>query len=108
LTAADLKGLGVPVDGDEPVFAEPWEASAFALAVQLHAQGAFTWAEWAAALAEAIKAMPDAPYYEAWLFALEGLVKQRGLTDGAALAGRKAAWEDAYRTTPHGRPVELR
>ena len=29
-------------------------------------------------------------------------------TDSAALAERKDAWEHAYETTPHGKPVELR
>ena len=30
-----------------PVFAEPWQAQAFALAVRLSEQGHFTWKEWA-------------------------------------------------------------
>jgi nitrile hydratase accessory protein len=106
LSGPDLAALRVPIEGAEPVFAEPWEAQAFALAVELNARGAFTWTEWAAALAQAISAAPAAPYYESWLAALERLAKGKGLTDGAAMAGRKAAWEEAYRTTPHGKPVE--
>ena len=39
-------------DAEGPVFAEPWQAQAFALAVKLSEQGHFTWKEWAAALAE--------------------------------------------------------
>ena len=35
-----------PVDEDGPVFNEPWEARAFALAVSLRDQGLFTWTEW--------------------------------------------------------------
>src|SRR5205085_257896 len=31
----------------------------------------------------------------------------KGLADPAALITRKEAWTEAYRTTPHGRPVEL-
>ena len=104
----DLAALKVPIDGDEPVFAEPWEAQAFALAVQLHAQGAFTWPEWAAALAAEIAEAPAAPYYESWLAALETLTVAKRLTDSAALHERKHAWEHAYETTPHGKPVELR
>src|SRR3546814_19319095 len=53
---ADLPGL--PHTGNGPVFREPWEAQAFAMAVKLHETGAFTWPEWAAALARAIE---DAP-----------------------------------------------
>jgi len=92
------------------VFEEPWQAQAFALAVQLHRQGAFTWTEWARALAAEITAAgPDdgAAYYQRWLAALEGLVAAKGLVGAAELAARKTAWDEAYRTTPHGRPVGL-
>jgi nitrile hydratase accessory protein len=105
----------LPRDEGGPIFAEPWQAQAFALAVRLSEQGHFTWTEWAAALAEELKAAvnrgePDdgTHYYEHWLNALEGLVKQKGLTDSGALLDRKEAWADAYRHTPHGKPVELR
>ncbi len=46
----------LPRDDDGPVFAEPWQAQAFALAVKLSEQGYFTWKEWASALADEIKA----------------------------------------------------
>ena len=78
----------LPRDTDGPVFAEPWHAQAFALAVRLSELGHFTWKEWAAAL--------------------ERLVAAKGLTDAAALAARKEAWADAYRHTPHGKPVVLK
>jgi nitrile hydratase accessory protein len=93
------------------VFAEPWQAQAFALALQLHEQGAFTWAEWAQALSERLKAAgpndDGSRYYEHWLATLEDLVTGKQLAAGSALAERKHAWEDAYRRTPHGHPVEL-
>jgi len=99
---------------DEPVFAEPWQAQAFALAHQLHAEGAFSWNEWAAALSAELKAAEargesddGSRYYEHWLAALEGLVTERGLAAPRDLTERKAAWAEAYRRTPHGRPVEL-
>ena len=104
----------LPRDEDGPVFAEPWQAQAFALAVRLSAQGHFTWKEWAAALAEELKADaergdPDdgSRYYHCWLTALERLVVAKRLSDAAALLARKDAWVDAYRQTPHGKPVEL-
>ena len=104
----------LPVDAEGPVFAEPWQAQAFALAIQLHATGAFSWTDWAAALSAELKAAdgrgePDdgSHYYEHWLAALERLVTQQGLAAAEALAARKAAWADAYRQTPHGKPVEL-
>lgn len=113
--AARLAALPkVPRDDGGPVFAEPWQAQAFALAVKLSEQGHFTWKEWAAALAHELKAAADrgepddgSHYYEHWVAALEGLVTAKGLTDRHALEERKDAWADAYRHTPHGKPVEL-
>ncbi|HUI77827.1 MAG TPA: nitrile hydratase accessory protein, partial [Bryobacteraceae bacterium] len=46
----------LPRDEGGPVFGEPWQAQAFALAVRLSAQGHFTWKEWADALAAELKA----------------------------------------------------
>jgi nitrile hydratase accessory protein len=112
-----LAGLPLlPRDQGEPVFAEPWQAQAFALAVKLSDQGHFTWKEWANALADELKSAanrgePDvdgSQYYHHWLAALERLVTEKGLADQAALAARKDAWADAYRHTPHGKPVELK
>jgi nitrile hydratase accessory protein len=104
----------LPGGEDGPVFAEPWQAQAFALAVKLSELGYFTWSEWAAALAAEIKAAAErgeaddgSRYYEYWLAALERLAAAKGLTDPAALAARKTAWAEAYRKTPHGQPVEL-
>ena len=96
------------------MFAEPWQATAFALAVQLSAEGHFTWKEWAAALANELKTaesrgQPDdgSRYYQHWLATLERLVAEKGLSDAATLSARKQAWADAYRHTPHGQPVEI-
>ena len=110
---ADLPRL--PHDAEGPVFAEPWQAQAFALAIQLSEQGYFTWKEWAAALAAELKSAADrgepddgTRYYEHWLAALEKLVTAKGLTDESALKERKEQWADAYRHTPHGKPVVLK
>lgn len=103
-----LAALLPAVEG--PTFAAPWQAHAFALAVRLHEQGVFTWTEWADALARALAADggddPDA-YYRAWLVALEALARDRGLASAVALTARREAWADAYRRTPHGKPVTL-
>jgi len=104
----------LPRDEGGPVFAEPWEAQAFALAVKLSEQRHFTWKEWAGALADELKAAADrgepddgSRYYHHWQAALERLVAEKGLADPASLRARKEAWADAYRHTPHGKPVEL-
>lgn len=107
--APDLAVLpAIPRDEDGPVFREPWEARAFAMAVSLHARGVFTWTEWAAALAREIKADDDASgYYALWLSALEGLVREKGVATAAALAETASAWKHAAEHTPHGQPIEL-
>ena len=101
-------------DGERPVFREPWQAQAFALAVRLSEAGCFSWGEWTAALSEEIKAAqergdPDRgdTYYEHWLAALERLCAQKGLVAVTALQRRKEEWRHAYMHTPHGQPVEL-
>jgi nitrile hydratase accessory protein len=113
--AERLAALRLPRDEEGPVFAEPWQAQAFALAVKLSDEGHFTWNEWASALADELKGAADrgepddgSRYYEHWLATLERLVLQKGLTDRKALNDRKEAWADAYRHTPHGSPVELK
>lgn len=104
----------LPRDEGGPVFAEPWQAQAFALAVELCAHGHFTWKEWASALANELKSAADrcdpddgSRYYEHWLAALECLVTEKALSNPEELLARKQAWADAYHHTPHGRPVEL-
>src|ERR1700727_3145790 len=76
---------GIPRDGDGPVFREPWEAQAFAMALALHGRGLFTWKEWAATLADEIRRAqqggdPDTgeTYYRHWLATLERLIAEKG------------------------------
>ena len=105
---------GQPRDGDGPVFAEPWQAQAFALTLKLHEAGHFTWREWAEALSAEIAAArasgdPDLgdTYYWHWLAALERLAAEKGLAQSGELGARKAAWKRAFLSTPHGQPVAL-
>jgi nitrile hydratase accessory protein len=114
LSTLDLNLPRLPREQEGSAFAEPWQAQAFALAVRLSEEGHFTWKEWAAALADELKAAADraepddgSHYYHHWLAALERLVIAKHLTDQAALLTRKEAWANAYRHTPHGKPVEL-
>ena len=106
---------GLPRDDQgSPVFREPWEAQAFAMAVRLHEAGHVTWPEWAAALTEQIRNAQTAgdpdlgdTYYRHWLAALECLVAAKGLVSLGELADRKDAWAEAARVTRHGEPIEL-
>ena len=97
-----------------PVFAEPWQAQAFAMTLQLHARGLFSWPEWAGALSAQIAAAQaggDADlgntYYQHWLAALEALVAAKGSASAAALQRHATAWAQAAERTPHGQPILL-
>jgi nitrile hydratase accessory protein len=112
-TAAATAIPDIPRDQDGPVFREPWEAQAFAIAVALHARGLFTWIEWAAALAAQIKRAQAAgdedtgeTYYRHWLATLEHLVVDKGVATAATLQRYSDAWDHAADRTPHGTPIE--
>jgi nitrile hydratase accessory protein len=105
----------LPLDGEGPVFAAPWEAHAFAMVLTLYDKGLFTWPEWAAALSNQIKAAqaagdPDTgeTYYLHWLAALEGMLAAKNITTPQVLAHYHRAWGAAAHRTPHGAPIELR
>ncbi len=105
----------IPRTAEGPVFREPWEAQAFALALSLHEQGLFTWPEWAATLGDEIKKAqaagdPDTgeTYYHHWLNTLERIVAEKGVTTAQQLDRTRDAWEHACERTPHGTPIELR
>ncbi len=113
-SAEDLPRLPWEAE-DGPVFKEPWQASAFAMAVALSESGAFTWSEWVECLSAEIAAAkrsgdPDLGdrYYEHWLRALEKLVIDKGLGSEAELAGLRHDWTEAAIHTPHGQPVALK
>jgi len=105
---------GLPRDEQGPVFREPWEAQAFAMALALQQRGLFTWSEWAAALGEEIKRAqragdPDTgeTYYRHWLATLERLVAEKGVASKENLERYRDAWDRAADRTPHGTPIEL-
>jgi nitrile hydratase accessory protein len=93
-------------DDPGPVFAEAWQAQAFAMVVKLHERGIFTWREWAAALAAEIKENRG-EYYEQWLSALEKLAERKELMSREERESRIDEWDHAARATPHGQPIEL-
>ena len=116
-TASDVTKAvpSIPRDADGPVFREPWEAQAFAMALALHARGLFSWNEWAAALADEIRRAqaagdPDSgeTYYRHWLATLETLVADKGVATPETLHRYRDAWDHAADRTPHGSPIELK
>ena len=99
----------LPRDEEGPVFNEPWEAHAFALAVHLSEIGCFSWPEWSASVSREIQGARgrDDPrsYYLHWLTALERLCVEKGLVSHADLQRRKEEWRQSYLHTPHGQEV---
>ena len=109
MNSPDLDKLqGIELQDNEPVFNEPWEAQAFAMAVNLHQNGAFGWDEWADALSSEIHSGTDRAYYHHWLSTLEKLVTDKALTTKADLETTKVRWEQAAAATPHGEPIVLK
>ncbi|UCI16642.1 nitrile hydratase accessory protein [Mesorhizobium sp. B2-1-8] len=101
----------LPAGLDAPVFAEPWQAEAFAMTVALHDKGLFSWGEWADALSAEVKkpgaAADGHDYYEHWLAALEGLLASKALAAKPDVDSMAQAWERAAHATPHGKPILL-
>ncbi len=107
LPVQDGKGTGT-------VFSEPWQAHAFAMTLQLHEKGLFTWPEWAAALTQEISNAQQAgdtdtgaTYYTHWLNALEAMVLTKQWGTAEQIHDLEHAWEDAATRTPHGQPIVL-
>ncbi len=103
IAGSDLKKTPfIPHDEAGPVFNAPWEAKAFAMALDLHKRGVFTWSEWCETLAEEIRSAqaagdPDLgdTYYKHWLSALERLMTTKQVTDAQTLLAAKEDWRAA-------------
>lgn len=81
---ADLPLL--PRDSDGPVFAEPWQAQAFAVVVELTEAGTISREEWADCLAAVLQEATERGqydtgerYYDHWLTALERIIVEKNL-----------------------------
>ena len=97
-------------EGD-PVFAEPWQAVAFAMTVRLHEKGVFSWSEWAEALSAELyrpgRKADASDYYDCWVAALSRLVTELAIASGRELETLTKSWQRAAEATPHGRPIIL-
>ena len=93
-----VKALPIGIDADVK-FAEPWEAKAFAIIVELSLAGHFSWFDWVdcfskeVAAATALEAAGAAShtYYEQWLNAAETLLIEKGMTSKAQLQAKRFA-----------------
>jgi len=120
LTLEDIAqqcGGNMPLPAQEAnrtVFAEPWQAHAFAITLELHEKGLFTWPEWAASLTGEIQKAQSAgdadtgtTYYTHWLNALETMVLAKQLGTADQIHDLEHAWEAAAARTPHGQAIVL-
>ena len=105
----------------EQVFAAPWHAEVFALAVHLNEAGHFCWVEWSRRFGNNLagtrsnKASGDGGqgldgsenYYQIWLQTLIEIMQEKEIVDLETLDALKAQWINAYTQTPHGHPITL-
>jgi len=85
-------------DESAPVFREPWEAQAFALALSLHERGVFAWNEWATALSAEIKKAQATPLVKDRIAALAGETLDMPLADiKPFLKAEIARWADVVK-----------
>ena len=120
--ASDLPGLSS--DGDEPVFANPWQAQIFALVVGLYQRGCFSWGEWTETLATEIAAVsangendnnnankaesgPGDACCRMWVIVLARLLMNKTIVYSGDIPNRVKEWRNAYLNTSHGNPVTL-
>ena len=101
-------------DEQQPVFAEPWEAHAFAIVVKLSEKGLLKWSEWSDVLAKEIKKAKDQgqpdfgkTYYQFWLSALETILLDKNILKKSDLKSKMEQWHSVYLSTTHGNPVKL-
>jgi nitrile hydratase accessory protein len=87
--------MALPRQNGELVFATPWEARAFGLAIALQESGIYAWREFSAALAAEIaraeQAGDTSTYYERWLSGLEKLLVANGLVTPSEISDRMAS-----------------
>ncbi|MCP5025013.1 MAG: nitrile hydratase subunit beta [Actinomycetia bacterium] len=85
-------------DDGEPIFDEPWQGRAMAVAIETVAKLGVSWEEFRSRLIGAIDTDPHRNYYESWLIALEGLVAHNDLASAEQIATEQLV-AAGYRTT---------
>ena len=103
--------IALPRQNGELVFAAPWEARAFGIAVVLNEAGVYPWRDFSQGLAAETAAadqhgMPVS-YYERWLETLAKLAIARGLVTPEELEARTAeyasgVYDEHADHDPHG------
>ena len=110
----DLKMPVLEKNHEGPVFKEPWQAQAFAMAVTLSEAGLFSCQEWSSELGASIQSRQkkgdpddDETFYLHWLETLEKMLSRKNLIEYADFLQRINELKEAYLKTPHGQTVQL-
>lgn len=112
--ASPAEAIGGVSEAPAVAFDEPWQAEAFATAVQLSRAGMFSWSEWVSTFSKTIASQPQRDdesvgdaYYRQWMSTLEIFLGSVLCLSGETVGARQALWHAAYLATPHGQPVAL-
>lgn len=104
----------LPRNEEGPMFAEPWQLTAFSIVVNLHERGHFEWREWVNYLSDEIALGKtygstdlNTIYYNQWLAALEKFVNDKGLSSFDELVARKEQWRHVDEHRDFGKPLDL-
>ena len=87
--------IAIPIGDDgDPIFAEPWEARAFAIVVSAFEQGRFEWKDFQELLVNEIRhgeaSGEPPPYYLNWAIAAEKLFEDLGTVEHSSIDQRVA------------------
>ena len=101
---------------DQIVFQNPWHSQLFAITVQLSEKGNFSWKEFVEVFGVTFKKQRSLSnnldgsndYFSCWLDALEEILIIKKISDQDALMSLKEDWTQAYLSTPHGKPVNIK
>lgn len=105
LRGVEPPGLS-PGAAGEPVFAEPWEGRAYALAIEAVDRLGLEWDQFRQRLIAAIADDPERPYYASWVVALERLMLEGGTATEDELRAERAE-AAAYRYHEGSADIEV-
>ena len=101
---------------DQIVFQNPWHSQLFAITVQLSERGNFSWKEFVEVLGDSLKKTKSLSknldgsndYFSCWLNALEEILIIKKVSNKYTLMLLKEDWTQAYLSTPHGKPINIK
>ena len=101
---------------DDITFQNPWHSQLFAITVQLSEKGNFSWKEFVEVFGESLKKQRSLSkkldgsndYFSCWLNALEEILIIKKISNQKTLMILKEDWTQAYLSTPHGKPVNIK